>query len=284
MKNKRMILLIMPFLFLVCTNATSQNLTGITDFENDFSIFQNTIIVDIKGEMTHALKYHDKFYVLFEQRVLKYGGYGKRWLCVFSDGKIEKIVDFLPEMNKTGYLDFFVKNDSIIYKNYHNDKKAYYLNMQNFEWKEIYKTDDLIFEDEKFYVYSLDFGEWGGKTWFKEKKTGIEYITEATTPLVNKIDTTYYLTNAFCILKIENPLKLHKCDTDITYENIKKSGECYSWYSEPIGFDMIYADFDTIYLDDYVFILPKEINIVSSFVWQNELLHIYETGNLHCKN
>ena len=33
--------------------------------------------------MTHALEYKDKYYVLFEQRLMKYGGYGKRWLYIF---------------------------------------------------------------------------------------------------------------------------------------------------------------------------------------------------------
>ena len=263
-------ILIIPFLFLACTNAANQKNVNVIHFDSGFSLYQDTIVVDIKGGMTHALKYQDKYYVLFEQRVFKYGGYGKRWLYIIANGQIEKTVDCPPKMN-TIYLDFYVKNDSIILKPY-MDKQCYYLDIQNFIWREIDKTDDLIFEDEKFYVYSLDFGEWGGKTWFKDKKTGLEYITEATTPLVNKIDTTYYFTYSYKVLKIENPLILHKCNTDITYENIKKSGKCYSWYSEPIGFDVVYEDTTFNYFD-----YSYKPHIVSSFVWQNELLHIYET-------
>ena len=274
MKNKKITLLILPFLFLACTNQKTENKNCVT-YDSGFSICQDTIFVDIKGEMTHALKYQDKFYVLFKQRVLKYGGYEKRWLYIFSNGKIENVID-CPEEMKTFYLDFFVKNDSIILKPYMN-KKIYFLDLQGFTWNKIDKADDLIFEDEKFYVYSLDFGEWGGKTWFKDKKTGIEYAVEATTPLVNKIDTIYYLTNGMMVTEIKNPLKLNKCDDDVTYENIKKSGKSYSWYGEPIGFDVIYADLDTLSFDNYTFTIPREINIVSSFVWQNKLLHIYKT-------
>jgi len=263
-------LLIIPFLFLVCTNAATQNNVNVIHFDSGFLLYQDTIVVDIKGRMTHALKYQDKFYLLFEQRVFKYGGYGKRWLYIIANGQIEKIVD-CPQKMKTIYLDFFVKNDSIILKPY-MDGQCYCFDIHNFSWKEIDKTDDLIFEDEKFYVYSLDFGEWGGKTWFKDKKKGFEYITEATTPLVNKIGTTYYFTNSYKVIKIENPLILHKCNTDITYKNIKKSGKCYSWYSEPIGFAVVYKD-TTYYYFDYSY-KPR---IVSSFVWQKELLHIYET-------
>ena len=260
----------MPFLILACTNATNHKATNVIHFDSGFSLYQDTVFVDVIGEMTHALKYHDKFYVLFEQKVMKYGGYGKRWLYIIANGEVEKIVDCPKEM-KTVYLDFFVKNDSIILKPYMN-KEIYYLNVENFTWKEIDKADDLIFEDEKFYVYSLDFGEWGGKTWFKDKKTGIEYVIEATSPLVNKIDTIYYFTGAFKVLKIENPLELNKCDDDVTYGNIEKTGKYYSWYGKPTGFDVVYKD-TTVNHYDYSY----KSNIVSSFIWQNELLHIYET-------
>jgi len=270
MKNKRMILLIMPFLFLSCTNAANQTNDNITHFDSGFSLYQDTIFVDIKGEMTHALKYHDKFYVLFEQRVLKYGGYGKRWLYIFSNGEVEKVVDFPKGLN-TVYLDFFVKNDSIILKPYMN-KQCYYFDTQNYIWEKIDEADDLIFEDEKFYVYSLDFGEWGGKTWFKDKKTGIEYAIEATTPLVNKIDTTYYLTNGFLVMKIENPLELNKCEDDVTYKNIEKDAKYTYWYGKPVGFEIVYQDTTYNYFD-----FSYHPRIVSSFVWHNELLHIYET-------
>jgi len=270
MKNIKAIFIIISFLFFVSVNATNQKNTNVINFKNGFSLYQDTVLVDIKSEMTHALKYHDKFYILFQQRVLKYGGYEKRWLYIFSNGKIEKIVDCPKKMDAV-YLDFFVKNDSIILKPY-MDKPFYYFDTHNYAWKEIDKADDLIFEDEKFYVYSLDFGEWGGKTWFKDKNTGIEYAIEATTPLVNKIDTTYYLTNGFIVKKIENPLKLNKCDDDVTYENIKKDAKYTYWYGKPIGFEIMYQDTTNDYFN-----FSYKPHIVSSFVWQNELWHIYET-------
>lgn len=260
----------MPILFLARTNAESKKITSIINFESGFSLSQDTISVSIKGEMTHALKFQDKFYVLFKQRVLKYGGYGKRWLYIFSNGQIEKVIDCPQEMEAI-YLDFYIKNDSLILKPY-MDKQCYYLDLINYRWTKIDKTDDLIFEDEKFLVYSLDFGEWGGKTWFKDKKTGQEYVLEATTPLVNKIDSTYYLTNSFRVLKIENPQLLNKCSNDITYENIESTGKSYSWYGKSIGFDIVYQDTT---IDNFDF--KYEPHIVSSFVLGNELLHIYET-------
>ena len=269
-KNKYLISLLIPILLLACANAENKKNHSEIKFDSGYSLYQDTISVDVKGEMTHALKYQDKLYILFEQRVLKYGGYGKRWLYIISNGNVEKIVDCPKEM-ETVYLDFYVKNDSIILKPY-MDKQSYYLDLKDYHWTKIDKTDDLIFEDEKFLVYSLDFGEWGGKTWFKEKKTGQEYVLEATIPLVNKIDSTYYLTNSFRVLKIDNPRLLNKCSEDITYENIESTGKFYSWYGKPMGFNIVYQDTTIDHFDfDY------KPHIVSSFVLNNELLHIYET-------
>lgn len=270
MKIKSIINLIIPILLLACSNAKDKKNLSVINFDSGYSLYQDTIHVDIKGLMTHALKYQDKYYVLFEQRVLKYGGYGKRWLYIFSNGQLERVIECPKEM-ETGYLDFYAKNDSLILKPY-MDKQSYYLDLKNNSWTKITKTDDLIFEDEEFIVYSLDFGEWGGKTWFKEKKTGQEYVLEATTPLVNKIDSTYYLTNAFQVLKIKNPRLLNKCSDDITYENIESTGKSYSWYGKPIGFVYVYQDTTFNYFD-----FNYKPHIVTSFVLNNELLHIYET-------
>ncbi len=271
--------LILPFLFLflACTGTTNQKHTHVIHFDSGFSLYQDTISIDVKGRMTHALRYHDKYYVLFEQQLLNFGGYGKRWLCILSDGQVERTID-CPEKMETVYLDFYVENDTIILKPYmHED--YYYLDMQNYTWKDLANTDDLIFEDENYRVYSLNFGEYGGKTWFKDKKTGEEYVTESKIPLVNKIDTTYYLTNPFFVLKIENPQALNKCDDGVTYENIEKRGKYVSWYGEPIGFEELCVNRDTVRFGDFFSIGFKEINILSSFVWQNELLHIYKTDS-----
>ena len=266
--------LIIPILFLLsCTSATNKNATNRTNSIDKFCVKQDTIIVDIKGKMTHALKFHDKYYALFEEvAVNQYGGYEKRWLYIFSQGEVEKKVDF-PKNLEVTYLDFFVHNDSIILKPYMDDH-IYTFDISNYSWKEINKVDDLIFEDEKYCVYSLNFGEWGGKTWFKDKKTGIEYELEDNTPLVNKIDTTYYLTNSFKILKVKSPLLLNKCQSEVTYENIDKNGKYTNWYGNPIGYKEIYRDSTFDYFNT-----SYKPSIVSSFVLKNKLLHLYETDS-----
>ncbi len=269
--NKKMkgtfAILILSLTLYACSGQQNSN---VTKFESGFSLIQDTISISVNGRMTHALKYKDKYYVLFEQRLMKYGGYGKRWLYIFSNNQLEKVID-CPEEMRTVYLDFYVQNDSIILKPY-MDKQSYYLDNTNLKWNKLDKTDDLIWEDSDFYVYSLDFGEWGGKTWFKDKKTDSQYVLESTTPLINKIDNTYYLTNSFQVLKIDNPKELTKCDSDVTYENIQKTGKNYSWYSESKGYEVIYEDENVDYFD-----FSYHPRIVSSYVFNDELLHIYET-------
>jgi len=270
-RDKIMRLLIIPFLFLACTSAITKSNVNVIHPVDEFSVKQDTFNIDIKGKMTHAIKYRKKYYVLFKEIVVNYyGGNDKRWLCIFSKGEVEKKVD-LPKGLEVTYLDFFVSNDSIFLKPYMNDS-IYYLDTQNYTWKKINKADDLIFEDKKYWVYSLNFGEWGGKTWFKDKVTGLEYELESTTPLVNKVDTNYYLTNTFRILKIENPLLLNKCDDEVTYENIVASKKYYEWYGNPVGYQIVYRDITFNSYDS-----SYKPSIVSSFVLWKELWHLYET-------
>ncbi|MDR0547593.1 MAG: hypothetical protein LBG77_08490 [Dysgonamonadaceae bacterium] len=272
-KNMKLLfLLAIPFLFLSCGKTASQN----SVMENGkFQIYQDTFFVDIKGELTHALKYQGKFYCLFTQKMVgKYGGYPQRWIYVFTNkGKIENKIDF-PKNLDCVYLDFFAKHDSIILNPYMEDE-SYYLDLQNNKWIKIDKTDDLVFEDENYLVYSRDFGEWGGKTWFKDKKTGIEYVTDITTPLVNKIDTTYFLTNEFRIIQIDNPKNLTKCESNVTYENIENEHKYTLFYLQPVGFQYLYNDTAYDYFD-----FSYKSHIVTSFVHNDSLFHIYETDTV----
>lgn len=78
MKNIRLITFLMPFLFLACTNKETKYENCVT-YDSGFSFCRDTIFINIRGRMTHALKYEGKIYTIFEQNVLKYGGHGKRW-------------------------------------------------------------------------------------------------------------------------------------------------------------------------------------------------------------
>jgi len=270
--NRPFAILILSITIFASYSAKSQYKTNSINLDSGFSLIRDTISISVHGKMTHALEFNDKYYVLFEKPLIKYGGYEKRYLYIFSNNQLERVVDLLDEMIKVTYLDFYVQNDNIIFKPYMN-RQSYSFDTKNYIWEKIFKTDDLIFEDADYYICSLYFGEWGGKTWFIHKKTGNQYVLECTTPLINKVDNTYYLTKAFEILKIKNPMELTKCSSDVTYENIEKTGLCYSWYSQPKGYEVVYKNEDVNYFDYFTY-YPK---IVSSFVLNNELLHVYET-------
>ena len=243
----RIIFLIIPFLFLTCTKATSQVTNDTINFDDNFSIYQDTIgFVNIKGTMTNALKYHDKFYVLFYNYSSR-----KMWLYIFSNGKIENIVD-CPKIDTPIGLDFFVNNDSIIFNPHFIMEQENFFNIHSLTWEKRKRneTDGLVFEDEKFYVYNMGSAEWS-TTWFIDKNTNRTYLVDAFAPLVNKIGSTYFLTNPFKIQKVDNPLKL-KIDSPTNDVVIPKDRFDYdNWFKKP--------------------------RFISSFIWQNELLHIYET-------
>jgi hypothetical protein len=270
-KTKSFLILLLTILLFGCGIDNDNNKSSVVQLDNGYSLQIDTIPINVQGRMTHALNYQNKTYILFEQILLKYGGYGKRWLYVLSNGQFNKVADCPKEIEST-YLDFYVKNNKLVIKPYMN-MPSFYFDLKTRKWNKLDDTelDDLIFEDEKFLVYSLDFGEWGGKTWFKEKKTGQEYIINVTTPLVNKIDSSYYLTNSFKVIKIDNPLLLDKCSPDITYENIEATNEYYGHTLKSREFNVIYED--TTFNEYGYKYIP---HIISSYVNDNQLRHIYE--------
>src|SRR5699024_4531573 len=134
--NKKMkgtfAILILSLTLFACKGQQNSN---VTNLESGFSLIQDTISISVNGKMTHALEFNDKYYVLFQQRLMKYGGYGKRWLYIFSNNQLERVID-CPEQMQTVYLDFYVQNDSIILKPY-MDKQSYHFDNKIFKWNKI---------------------------------------------------------------------------------------------------------------------------------------------------
>ena len=91
--NRIFAIIIISFTLFSCNSAESQQNSKVINFESGFSLIQDSISISVNGEMTHALQFQDKYYVLFEQRLMKYGGYGKRWLYIFSNIQLERVID-----------------------------------------------------------------------------------------------------------------------------------------------------------------------------------------------
>ncbi len=164
-----------------------------------------------------------------------------------------------------------MRNDSIIAKTYY-EKNSYYFDRNKLEWSQIKTTDDLIYEDKDYYITSLDFGEWGGATWFRDKKTGEEYQVGITTPVVNKLNEAYYLSMGSVVVKVENPRLMKKCDEDNYYEYVVRNRKFYdeSYYSQ--GTEIIFKDSISDWFN------PK-FNIITSFAHKNQLYHLCRNEN-----
>ncbi len=89
-----------------CTGTPVSAPLNVTHFETGFSLYQDTIPVQIQGDITHAVKHRNKIYLLSEQRVYKFGGYGKRWLHIIADGEMERTVA-VPSEIRAASLDFW---------------------------------------------------------------------------------------------------------------------------------------------------------------------------------
>lgn len=70
-----------------------------------------------------------------------------------------------------------------------------------------------FFEDEDYIVHKTCSGEWGGTVYFKNRKTGVEYVCEASCPvIINKLDGKYlvsstldHLTGLASVIQIDHP-------------------------------------------------------------------------------
>jgi hypothetical protein len=254
-------------------------------FGQSFELNTKELTLDLKGiiptgatiHLTHAASYKDYFYCFFnDQHVDPKIGHLKKYCFVFSnEGKEIKRLIVPKAIQNSNYFDLFVKNDSLIVKTT-NENQAFYFDCKKSKWVKTSGVDDILFEDKDYCVYSKDFGEWGGKTWFRDTKTNFEYAIEATTPLLTKLDSTYYLTCNRTILKIKNPKSLTKCEDRFRYANIEKEQQFTAWDCESNGYETIFKDttedFESIFFSSSNF-------IISSFTSKNQLYHIYQTNN-----
>lgn len=230
-------------------------------------IFKDTIQINIRGDLTHAVKYGNKYYCFFERGNAGYSSLSRKDFYILSeDGTIEKKVDIPKEMNTT-YYDLFVKGDSIITKTY-MDNHCYYLNLNNHKWEQVAEIDDVVYQDDDYRVTYLNFGEWGSSVWFKNVMTEDEYCVSGT-PFITKFNEKYYITASYSILEIETPLKLTLCDTDQSYETVRQSRRHYENY-DTSGIKVIFEDsIENDFSPNSIF------HISTSYVDKDQLRHLY---------
>jgi hypothetical protein len=246
--KSRIIISVITLLYVTTLYSYGQNTTN---SNGNLTINVDTININIKGRIGASVKYDGKYYCFFGTKS-PYGGSTKRLYILSENGNVEQIVDMPKIISERYYSDLFVKNDSIIVKDYY-DKSSFYFDTKKSEWITINDVDDLVYEDDKFYVTYLDFGEWGGTMWFKDKKTNKEYEVASSVPIINKLNDIYYVTHGRNVIAIENPLSLKSCEPDYSYNivanNIKNRTEFYGGSRSVAGTQIIFYDYPLLYLN-----------------------------------
>lgn len=237
--------------------------------------------------MTHAIKFGSKYYVYFEEFPVYIYAMGRgrtHFLEISENGNVRT----LNNVKNGFYDDLFVWNKQIFLKEYY-EKKSYHFNLKEKKWEEIKDLDDFIYEDDRFYVTYLSFGEWGSAIWFRDKTTDIEYELAGLGTIINKVNDIYYLTGYDNIHAIKNPLQLMKCDKEKYYSKIKKEGlkiikeqreygivgVAFANSESIVGTEVVYQDtnYSRWRWDDPV------VNIATSFTFDNQLFHLCTDSN-----
>lgn len=220
-----------------------------------------TVDIDIPGTMGPTLKHHSKYYCYFETDSDEFDTAPIADFYILDEtGKIKSKVP-VPAIQFKDY-DLYVKNDMIFTTEYTHDK-TFYLDEKNTRWMETRKTNDMIYEDKDYAVFSRNLGICCCRTLFKDKKTGQQYDVDADNPVVNRLNNVYYLTTKNSVLKITDPKKLKST-----------GGRPYNDDSSPSS-NGTEIEYFNEFSNMFNFSLP------TSFIVNNQLFHLYsEDGSM----
>jgi len=231
-------------------------------------VTHDTLTIDLPGRLGPVIWHEQKYYCFIETN----NPYSSQWFMDFyilsSTGEVEEKIEVPEEMNVT-YYDLHLRNDSVLTKLY-MDEGTYYLDPQDLQWVRTKQVDDVVFENAKFHLNYLDFGEWGGILWFKDKQTGIEYELGATTPSINVINDTFYVSTDGVVYRIADPTKLSQCAPTNYYGQTVAENDIYGRYSRQ-GAEVLYMD-SSMYEEPH-------IQIVTSFTSHDTLYLLCNENN-----
>ncbi len=240
-----------------------------TAHSQPLEIIRDTLEINIPGDPGPWIKHHNKFYCFFKG----YRDLSKTHFYVLSEnGEVLSKIPVPPEL-QTHYYDLHVRNDSILCTEYW-DQYTYYLDTNIYQWQEVKKVDDLVYEDDNYYVTSLDYGEWGGCTWFRNKETDKQYEIGVTTPVINKLNGIYYLTSGKTIYRINDPTKL--IESDSPYLHNQEVGKRLA--KERVRKPSQSLKGATVYFEDTSTWWDSKFYIATSFVIREQLYHLCEDG------
>lgn len=235
----------------------------------EINVNYEDIEINIPGKPGAWLKFKGKYFCYFETDNDKFNtGSNYLFYIIDKNGKTQAKID-VPQKLQTFYYDLYLKNDTIFTTEYYNHH-TFYLDLKNNKWIETKKGEDLYYDDKDYTVYSIDLGEWGGVTWFKNKQSNIQYEIGATTPMVNKLNNSYYLTTRNAILKINNPEKLDVSEEPYDYKKVVLEKN----YFRQGNYLTNGAETLFKYENDDEF--NPTFSFVTSFISENQIYHIYK--------
>jgi hypothetical protein len=239
MKTTSLLLL----LLLLCASCEWHSKTiiphNVTKKIDGLTIISDTINLNVEGHGVNGIIKDDKYYIQFDvspptdTTIVEVGFEFENKFYVFDrGGEILQQIESPKIIGNFGN-DLHIQHDSIFAKPYDDYKPAYYLDETKDNWIKIKPLDYVVYEDKDYYVTSVYFGEWGGSTWFRNKRTGIEYVAEIATPEVKKVGSSYFLISHKEICLIKDPQLLMTSGHD--YRKIKQE------QNEQNTFDMLHA-------------------------------------------
>ncbi len=259
--------------FLLSTSSGCQNYSG-ESF--DFTTAVDTVAIPLQGDLIGAVWHNGKYYMVFRQYLLWYHGCKKKLWIVEADLKTKKHKIFTFPSFSGIRPKFFKWKNEILLKNGNHFYRFY---PGKGEWETVAHPEGLVYEDSLYRVYSSDFGEWGGKTWFLNRQTGEEYLLQGGVWEIDPWNPGYIVSGAYEVFWIKNPEKLPFSPPGFGHDEIEQNGN----YALPLKLNQdgsltLYADsLDHLWdgLDSgYAY-------IAASFIRKGKLYHVFsaDTGD-----
>ena len=191
----------------------------------EFFISNDTLCLDTYARplslisLKHAVKYNGTYKCLFDKTGAYRGMYdwgSEPFMLEISDNA--KAIRQLPSPDRfIIWSDSFVRSDTLFWKN--QFEEASYWEETTAEWVPVKLLPDIVYEDPEWQVAVRNGGEFGVFTWFIDRHSDNQYIYPILPERINRIDSTFYLTDKNSIMALQNPRQGLLCDSDLRYEN-----------------------------------------------------------------
>lgn len=218
----------------------------IASYAQQFRLVEDTVRINASDyispisefKMRWSVKYKSFYFCIFCEQQLYLNSLHKHRLLVFPEnGKSVIEVELPDKFRDNVYGDLFVRNDTLYLKPYNDGMGGYYFDMDAWQWKPVDVISDVIYDDDRYSVATLDFGEWGDYTWFIEKEqvndgTGVgcnpdkskavvsQYIMPGKLNRIIRKDNVYYFIHGNRVDTLASLIgKARHCTSGVRYED-----------------------------------------------------------------